>query len=504
MRIYRLDVVPIPPHRPMVRDDHPDFVFKSADAKWRAIADDIEATHSDGRPILVGTTSIEVSEMLSGMLQKRGVAHQVLNAKNHEREASIIAHAGGRGAVTVATNMAGRGTDIILGGNPDSALEDELRKSGYTTPESAPDDVLEKLRATVQERWREEHEKVVAMEGLFVLGTEKHEARRIDNQLRGRSGRQGDPGESRFYVSLEDDLMRRFGGDRIKGFMNLMGIAEDQPLEAGVVTKALGTVQTKVEAHNFEIRKNLVEYDDVINRHREVIYAERRKVLDGGDLKANVLSMVERELDDILDAFVVGADPEEWDLEGLGKELRVIFPLPPALEEGELELLSGDEIHDRVQAYSMELYEEHETAIGSEAMRGLERLVMLRTIDAHWVQHLTMMENLRQGVGLQAYGQRDPLVAYRAQGHEQFQTMLETIQHDIAHTIYHVGLAPQPAVDATRRGVSLRTVRSSPMVAMAHRPHAVAVGGGAAKVGRNAPCPCGSGKKYKKCHGVAA
>ena len=503
-RIYRLEVAPIPPHRPMVRNDHSDFVFKSSQAKWQAIADDIEEAHAEGRPVLVGTTSIENSEMLSGMLQKRGVTHQVLNAKNHEREATIVAHAGRPGAVTVATNMAGRGTDIILGGNPDSDLSDELRRAGYPTPEAAPAETLEKTRAAVQSRWREEHERVVARDGLYVLGTEKHEARRIDNQLRGRSGRQGDPGESRFYVSLEDDLMRRFGGDRIKGFMNLMGIAEDQPLEAGMVTKALGTVQTKVEAHNFEIRKNLVEYDDVINRHREVIYAERRKILEEADLKANVLSMVEQELETVLDAFIVGNDPSGWDLDGLVKELRVIFPLPAELDEREMERLSGEEVHERVQEHASDLYEQREAAVGSEMMRALERLVMLRTIDSHWVQHLTTMENLRQGVGLQAYGQRDPLVAYRAQGHEHFQAMLESIQHDIAHTIYHVSLVQEQTAAAPRRGPALRAVRPSPMAAMAPQRQAVAVApGGAAKVGRNAPCPCGSGKKYKKCHGAA-
>ncbi len=506
-RIYRLEVAPIPSHREMVRGDHSDFVFKSSQAKWQAIANDIEEAHEAGRPVLVGTTSIENSEMLSGMLLKRGVTHQVLNAKNHEREATIVAHAGRAGAVTVATNMAGRGTDIILGGNPDSDLSDELRKAGYPTPEAAPAEMLEKTRASVQARWRVEHERVVALEGLYVLGTEKHEARRIDNQLRGRSGRQGDPGDSRFYVSLEDDLMRRFGGDRIKGFMNLMGIAEDQPLEAGMVTKALGTVQTKVEAHNFEIRKNLVEYDDVINRHREVIYAERRKILEEADLKTNVLSMVEGELNAVLDAFIVGRDPSGWDLDGLVKELRVIFPLPPDLDEQEMEQLSGEELHERVQEHASDLYAQREEAVGPEMMRALERLVMLRTIDSHWVQHLTTMENLRQGVGLQAYGQRDPLVAYRAQGHELFQAMLESIQHDIAHTIYHVSLTQQqqPQAAPHRHGPALRAVRPSPMAAMAPQRQAVATApSGGAKVGRNAQCPCGSGKKYKKCHGAAA
>ena len=503
MRIYRLEVVPIPPHKPMIRADHEDLVYKTTEAKWRAIADDIESVHGSGRPILVGTTSIESSEQLSKTLRQRGVSHQVLNAKNHEREASIIASAGRPSAVTVATNMAGRGTDIILGGNAESAVIEELRKQGYPTPEDAPEAVLEKTQSAVQGQWDREHEQVVGVDGLYVLGTEKHEARRIDNQLRGRSGRQGDMGESRFYVSLEDDLMRRFGGDRIKGMMNLMGIEEDQPLQAGMVTKALGTVQTKVEAHNFEIRKQLVEYDDIINRHREVIYAERHKVLAEADLKANIQDMIEREIEDVLDVFVAGADPQGWDLEAALREFKIIFAGPPDFDEADLERMASDEVRERVLAYARDLYEQRETVVSAETMRQIERLVMLRTIDAHWVQHLTSMENLRQGVGLQAYGQRDPLVAYRAQGHEQFQALLENIQHDIAHTIYHSSQVPDQATMRQRASLG-RTVRPGPMAAVAPRRQAQAVSASGQKVGRNEPCPCGSGKKYKKCHGVAA
>jgi preprotein translocase subunit SecA len=400
--------------------------------------------------------------------------------------------------------MAGRGTDIILGGNPDSLLSEELRKRGYASPEDAPPDELERIQQAVQSRWQEEHERVVALGGLYVLGTEKHEARRIDNQLRGRSGRQGDPGDSRFYVSLEDDIMRRFGGDRVKAVMGWAGLEEDQPLEHSMVTKAIGSVQTKVEAHNFEIRKHLVEYDDVINRHREVIYSERRKILEEADLKANILSMIEKEVEATLDAFVVGRDPGGWDLEGLAAALRVIFPLPPHLEPQELERLGNDELRERVLDYAHDLYEQREAAVGPEMMRKLERLVMLRTIDTHWVQHLTTMENLRQGVGLNAYGQRDPLVAYRTQGHELFQAMLDTIQHDIVHTIYHAALMPEPAQGTHRHAPVTRARRTSPMAAMAPTRQAQPGAPGGQKVGRNDPCPCNSGKKYKKCHGAAA
>ena len=507
MRIYHLDVVTIPTNMPNVRDDRTDFIYKSEDAKWNAILEDIQEAHKDGRPVLVGTASIESSEVLDGILKRNGIPHQVLNAKNHEQEANIVAQAGRVESVTVATNMAGRGTDIILGGNQEMILADELRRKGYATPEEAPQDVFETVKATVHQKWVEEHQQVIDMGGLYVIGTEKNDARRIDNQLRGRTGRQGDPGTTRFYVSLEDDLMRRFGGDRIKSVMNFAGLGDDQALENSMVSKALGNAQTKVEAYHFEIRKNLVEYDDVINTHREVIYEERHKVLEGADLKSNILEMIEKELDAVVDNYVVGANSEDWALGDMVEELRTIFPLPPELEAGELELLTPDEIHDEIQDYAASFYAQREEAVGAEQLRMIERLVTLRTIDSHWVVHVTSMENLRQGVGLHAYGQRDPLVMYRSEGHEKFQEMLATIQHDIVHTIFHATMMEEKATRsrAPRRAAAKASgMKLTPVGGAVPNRQPVPVGGGVAKVGRNEACPCGSGKKYKRCHGVAA
>ena len=502
MRIYGLDVVVIPPNKERVREDSTDLIYRSQEGKWKAIVAEIEEVHAEGRPILIGTASVESSEALAGMLRRGGVPHQVLNARNHEHEAHIVAQAGRVGAVTVSTNMAGRGTDIILGGNPDMLALDELRRIGYTSMDGAPPEAVEKARAAVRRRWDDEHQQVVGLGGLYVIGTEKNDARRIDNQLRGRSGRQGDPGATRFFVSLEDDLVRRFGGDRIQGIMGMAGMTDDMPMENKMVSNALGNAQTKVEASHFEIRKRLVEYDNVINTHREVIYDERRKVLEGADLKVNIQEMVEKELDRIVDNYVAGNDAEEWALDDMVEELRTIFPIPPHLEAPALEQLSGDEIAEAVQDHAMQLYGQREEAVGQEQMRFIERLVTLRTIDSHWVVHLTSMENLRQGVGLHAYGQRDPLVMYRTEGHQKFQDMMDTIQHDIVHTIYHATLLegrPAPSNRAANRAAG-----RAPAGRRAQVPVAAGAGAGASgrKVGRNDPCPCGSGVKYKRCHGA--
>ncbi|MFN3974674.1 MAG: preprotein translocase subunit SecA [Dehalococcoidia bacterium] len=504
-KIYKLDVVVIPTHKPMIRHDFPDLVFKSEKSKWEAVAREIEECYRKGRPVLVGTTSIENSEKLSAMLQGRGILHQVLNAKHHEREAQIVAQAGRIGAVTVATNMAGRGTDIILGGNPDGLLAEALRKQGYTV-DNAPPSVLEKTKTEVTARWREEHERVVALGGLHVIGTEKHEARRIDNQLRGRAGRQGDPGSSRFYVSLEDDLLRRFGGERIKSIMTWAGIPEDQPIESGMVTKAIENAQIRVEAYNFEIRKYLVEYDDVVNKHRDIIYSERRKILSGADLKANVLAMVEQEIRQACAYALPGKDAEHWDLDALVRELRTLFPLPPELQKEALSTLSREEIEQRILDYAHRLYEAREQAVGPEAMRLLERLVLLRTIDTHWVEHLTSMENLRQGIGLHAYGQRDPLVAFKTEGHQMFQNLMARIRRDVARSIYHYTITverqPTPGrAPAAGRPNPAQVVQPSPMARVPRSQPREPVTAGQ-KVGRNDPCPCGSGRKYKKCHGA--
>ena len=428
-KIYKLDVVEIPTNVLMIRDDHPDFVYKTQKAKYKAIIDDIEARHERGQPVLVGTTDISKSEIISQMLNRRKIKHSVLNAKQHEREALVVAEAGRPGSVTVATNMAGRGTDIVLGGNTD--LVDDL----------------------TQEEWEHDHQRVLDEGGLFILGSEKHEARRIDNQLRGRAGRQGDPGESRFYVALDDDLMRRFGGERIQTVMGWAGLEEDAPLENKMVTKAIQGSQVKVESHHFDIRKHLVEYDDVVNTHRGVIYEQRDKVLAGSNIRDNVQEMVEKELTTILDGFLQGVRPDDWDVEGLIAELGTVLPLDEKLSDPDAVFeMPADAIYDEVLALANRRYDQMEEIFTTEVMRHVERAVMLRVIDSHWVQHLTSMENLRQGIGLYSYGQRDPLVMYKTKGFEQFQTLSERIQSDVARMIYRVQDAgPPPQRGRSRR-----------------------------------------------------
>jgi len=453
-KIYKLDVAVIPTDKPMIRVDHTDQIYRTEEVKFQAVANEIERLHKEQCPVLVGTTSIEKSEHLSELLMRQGIPHEVLNAKNHEKEAYIIAQAGKPGGVTVATNMAGRGVDIILGGNPEGRSEDE---------------------------WLADHNKVVEVGGLQIIGTERHEARRIDNQLRGRSGRQGDPGGSRFYVSLEDDVVRRFGGERVKGFMEWAGIGDDNaPLENRLVSRAIANAQVKVEGYHFEIRKHLVDYDDVVNKHREEIYAERKRILNGDvDLKANIQSMIADELLGLVAARVDGDQP---DIEGLLEEVSRIMPPPSELNPRALSEKSPEEIESMLVEYAEYLYEKKEEEIGPEAMRKLEGLVMLRTLDRLWMEHLTMMEHERQGIGLQAVGNINPLDAYKKVGFAFYQSMKASIQHDVAHTIYHVNIVKR---DTAAQGV-------------AGRGGAV---GGDKKVGRNDPCPCGSGKKYKKCCG---
>ena len=458
-KIYKLEVVVIPTNEPMIRTDNPDQIYQNEEAKFRAVAREIEEFYTDERPVLVGTVSIEKSEHLSEMLKRKGVPHQVLNAKHHEKEAGIVAQAGRLRAVTVATNMAGRGVDIILGGNPDGRDSDD---------------------------WQVEHDKVVHLGGLHIIGTERHEARRIDNQLRGRAGRQGDPGNSRFYVSLEDDVVRRFGGDRIKGLMQRVHIDEEVPIEHSLVSKAIEGAQTKIEGYHFDIRKHLVDYDDVVNKHREVIYSERRKIMSGADIKANIQSMITEEIQRFIASYLASDHAEEWDLEGLMNEISTILPLPPSLNASALSQMSRGDIEERLLEHASSLYEERERELSPDNMRMLERLVMLRTIDRLWVQHLTAMENMRQGVGLHAVGGRDPLIMYKQEGQATFQSLLTGIEHDVVNTIYKVGIAKEKAP------------APSPMAEAAKRKEAVAVG---QKVGRNDPCPCGSGKKYKKCCG---
>ncbi len=463
-KIYNLPVAVIPTHEPMIRADLADQIYKTERAKWKAVVAEIEEWHRQGRPVLVGTRSIEKNEQLDEQLRRRGVPHQVLNAKHHEREAEIIAQAGRRGAVTIATNMAGRGVDIILGGNPPDAAEAEwVRNAG----------------------------------GLHVIGTERHEARRIDNQLRGRSGRQGDSGASRFYISLEDELMRLFAGQRIAGIMDRLGIDEDTPIEHPLVTRQIEGAQKKVEQYHFDIRKHVLEYDDVMNVQRKVIYGERSKVLRGENIRDNILDMVERLAGDLVEAHCAAdATREEWDLAGLTEAAAQLSPALAAVAEQPFE--SREALKEALVREGLEAYERKEHQVGPEHMREIERLVLLQMIDRKWIDHLYNMEALREGIGLRAYGQVSPLIEYQREGYDLFQQMLADVQEETVKVLFRVeveGAAPTP------RSVP-RVIREPVAVGSPSGDGpAAAVGSGKRKLGRNDPCWCGSGKKYKKCHG---
>ncbi|MCL4371169.1 MAG: preprotein translocase subunit SecA [Chloroflexi bacterium] len=486
-KIYNLDVIVIPTHKPMIRADMPDLVYKSGSAKFNAVVEEIVASHEKGRPVLVGTVSIERSEQLSEMLKRKHIPHQVLNAKYHEREAAIIAQAGRPGTVTIATNMAGRGVDILLGGNPAGMVNEYLQRQGADPSTAAPEHVAA-ARREAEQQCAIDKEKVVALGGLHIVGTERHEARRIDNQLRGRSGRQGDPGSSRFYVALDDELMRRFGGSNIAGLMDRFGLEDDVPIEHAVVSKAIENAQTKVEGYNFDIRKHVVEYDDVMNKQREVIYGEREKILSQESMKEPVQKMIADELTSLVDVHLPGPHRDDWDLEAFIDSVQAILPVDFSQEQ--LEKMSRDEIEEFVQQVAEGLYEQREQEQGAEDMRHLERLVMLTTIDRQWVEHLTAIDDLREGIGLRAYGQRDPLVEYKNEAYRAFQELLASIQRSIVHTIYHVNLTRAPEPAPPQKVWANRAADEAPEPARVGR-----------KIGRNDPCPCGSGKKYKKCCG---
>jgi preprotein translocase subunit SecA len=487
-RIYNLDVVPIPTHRPMVREDMSDFVFKSEDAKLNAVVEEIRELNQTGRPVLVGTVSIEKSELLAERLAKAKVHHDVLNAKQHEREAAIIAQAGRPSAVTIATNMAGRGVDILLGGNP-AGLADDILKGQGVDRTTATEDQIEAATREANEICARDKELVVGLGGLHILGTERHEARRIDNQLRGRAGRQGDPGSSRFFVSLEDDLMKRFGGSSIAGLMNKLGLEEDVPLEHSWVNKAIENAQTKVEAFNFDIRKHVVEYDDVMNRQREVIYADRRRILSEENLRPMIEEWVAEEVAGLVAAYLPGEDTAAWDYEGLHAELRKLFPLPEDVTVEELEEYRGEELLEFLQETAAKIYDTREQQFTPGLMRILEQQWMIHVIDRLWIQHLTGIDDVREGIGLRAYGQRDPLVEYKVEAASMFDDLLETIRHDVVYAIYHV----VPRLEPVRRPQAMTTnhdEESGKQPVKAGK-----------KPGRNEPCFCGSGRKFKKCHG---
>ena len=507
--VYKLGVVDVPTNQPMIRADEQDLIYKNEDAKWNAVVEDLVERHERGQPCLVGTVSIEKSERLSGYLNRRGVPHHVLNAKNHEKEAMIVAQAGRLGAVTVATNMAGRGVDILLGGNPEYLARQEMAAKGFDNdrylmfvmePEERAEYEAEyaPIFAKLKPQTDAEHEEVVALGGLYVLGTERHESRRIDNQLRGRSGRQGDPGESRFYLSLEDDLMRMFASDRVSSIMDRLKWPDDEPIAARMVTRAVESAQRQIEELNFERRKNILKYDDVMNTQREVIYEERQKILKGEDFKGQALDMVS----DVVERTVAEHAPanvfaEEWDLDVLLTSLGEVYPT--RITKADLQdVKSSSELAELAVSEALELYEEKERTLGSEVMRELERMVLLSITDTKWREHLYEMDYLQEGIHLRAYAQKDPLVEYRREAFDMFQELTQAIRDEFVKYIYRVELVRQDEPSRPR----------PQRVTMSHG-EAEANAGAASqarsdKVPRNAPCPCGSGKKYKKCHGATA
>ena len=527
--IYKLPVQVIPPNRPVARKDNEDLVYRTIDAKFNAVADEVEARHAKGQPVLVGTVSIESSERLSRLLNKRGVKHQILNAKFHEREAHIVAQAGREGAVTIATNMAGRGTDILLGGNAEELADEMITSQGIELEEATPEMRAEAL-AKAKETCAEERKKVQAAGGLTVIGTERHESRRIDNQLRGRAGRQGDPGETQFYLSLEDDLMRLFGGDRMERVSNMMVSAEmddDMPIQHKIISKAVEGAQHKVESINFAMRKSVLEYDDVMNKQRQVIYAERNKILDGKDLSEHVDEVINDTVRRCVAEFCpVDSRKGERDMEGLHKWLVELTGnvSAPEFEEQDYEQLCAS-----VLEYVQKVYNEKAERLGDELMRNLNTQVMLRVIDTRWMNYLQEMDYLKQGIGLRGFGQRDPLVEYKTEAFAAFRILVDTMYEDYLRTVLRVELkqAPAPMESQALRGATYsgpdqvdgdsgsstlrRQAAEQAANSAGHAPQAAASAGVRtyrkdesdpyAGVGRNDPCPCGSGKKFKNCHG---
>ena len=539
-QIYKLPVQPIPPNRPVIRDDRDDLVYRTIDIKFNAVVEDVIARHAQGQPVLVGTVSIESSEKLSGLLTRRGIKHEVLNAKHHEREAAIVAQAGRLGAVTIATNMAGRGTDILLGGNPDFLSLDILRDHGIDpTSEDTTDEQRAEALAQAKKICSEEKEKVRAAGGLCVIGTERHESRRIDNQLRGRSGRQGDPGCTQFYLSLEDDLMRKFGGDKmasIGDLMQRMNMPDDMPIQAKLVSKSVESAQRKVEDMNFAARKHVLEYDDVMNKQRQVIYAERNLILDGKDISEHVEEVLEDTVSRRAVSFIPdNVDPAEWDVDGLVSWLEQLTGKEEVDAAALIASGEADESRDAVVAWVKDAYEKKAQALGPELTRVLERQVMLRVIDTRWMNYLQEMDYLKAGIGLRGYGQRDPLVEYKEEAYAAFGLLVDTMYEDFLRTVLRIELAQAPGtapaapqapsmlagarfsgpaevdgdnrphvrhVPATRRGAQVPAApqaaedKAKTYVAKDEDPYA--------GVGRNDKCPCGSGKKFKDCHGKNA
>ena len=512
--IYALDIVEIPTNKPLARIDHPDVVYKNEVGKYRAIVNQIEACHQKGQPVLVGTVSIEKSEELSAMLKKRGIKHNVLNAKFHEKEAEIVAQAGKLGAVTVATNMAGRGTDIMLGGNAEFLAKAELRKAGLSDEliaestgfaETDNQEILDARRmfteaeSKYKDEIKEEAEKVRAVGGLFILGTERHESRRIDNQLRGRAGRQGDPGESKFFLSLEDDIMRLFGSERVMGMMEKLGVDEDTPIDAKILSNAIENAQKQVESRNFQTRKTVLEYDDVMNTQRQVIYEQRRKVLDGENLKESVQNMITTVITNEVNAHMgelKHMDAENW--REVCAQYRGMFLTPDELKftDEELQQYDAQGLIDLLRERASDVYTRKEQELGEPLMRELERVMMLRVVDEYWMDNIDAMQELRQGIGLRAYGQNDPVVEYKREGYEMFERMIAAIQEE---TLRRIFLARVQVGGQVKRERVAKVTGESAGADGTVKKQPVKKG---KKVGRNDPCPCGSGKKYKKCCGM--
>jgi preprotein translocase subunit SecA len=505
--IYGLDVVEIPTNKPMIRTDSNDVIYATEKGKFRAVVEEIKRVYESGRPVLVGTVSVEKSEVLSGLLTRVGVKHNVLNAKHHEKEAMIVAQAGKKGAVTIATNMAGRGTDIILGGNPDYSARSDMRLEGFADPlieqsvSHAPTDDMEIMEARRRyaalleghkKSMQPEHNEIVKLGGLHIIGTERHESRRIDNQLRGRSGRQGDPGSSTFFISLEDDLMRRFGGERVQGILSSVSKEDDIPLSFGLLSKQIESAQKRIEYRNFEIRKHVLEYDDVMNKQRELIYTQRRTVLTGADVHGDIMDMLETLADSMISVYCPeGVLPEEWDVAAMTEYFgRMFLPKGMALLKGlDVSDMSRDAIKQHILDLAHELYQQKEEEIEAvgQSMREIERILLLRVVDQKWMAHIDAMDQLRQGIGLRAYGQRDPIIEYRREGFDMFEEMIRDIQQDTVTMLYHVKVTTNPQ----RREAPKEVVP----------PPKKAVDSSGNKVGRNTPCPCGSGRKYKNCCG---
>ena len=515
--IYGMDVIEIPTNKPVIRNDMPDVVYKTENGKFNAVVEQVKECHEKGQPVLVGTVSIETSERLSALLKRHGIKHQVLNAKYHEKEAEIVAQAGQYGAVTIATNMAGRGTDIMLGGNAEYLAKNQMRKEGYYENliveatgfgDTDDEEIIEarqrftELSKKFKEELRPEAEKVKEAGGLFIVGTERHESRRIDNQLRGRSGRQGDPGCSRFYLSLEDDLMRLFGGDRINSMMDSLKIDENTPIENRILSNTIESAQRKIEGRNFGIRKNVLQFDDVMNKQREIIYAQRNKVLDGEDLKESILSMMDETVDSAMAMYMPeGVEPDHWNMEGFRNYfIGLIAGSLLELEDDELKKVDRKELGEQIKEKVHQLYAKREEELGENITRELERVVLLKQVDTKWMDHIDAMDELKKGISLRSYGQKDPVVEYRIEGFDMFDEMIAGIREETVKILllapFRKSNAPMPQEAPKREQVAQPTATSSDGTVA---PATIRRQG--KKVGRNDPCPCGSGKKYKNCCG---